>query len=60
MSKVEIRSEPEVYSQYAWMLRWRKQVEAAHETTRRRSLAVEFSETNEVDRASGLGYIITC
>ncbi len=30
---------------------------AAHETMRRRSLAAEFSETNEVGRVSGLGYI---
>ena len=32
-------------------------MEAAQETMRHRSLAAEFSETNEVDRASGLGYI---
>ena len=30
---------------------------AAHETMRHRSLPAEFLETNEVDRASGLGYI---
>ena len=32
-------------------------MEAVQETMRHRSLAAEFSETNEVDRASGLGYI---